>query len=485
MKSRSVGRAVGQVAFHLTTALGCAGLLVAAAHAKRPDLKTAPQVPKQAMFRDGPTAPPEPFTPPPSGPVTALAEWEDSDGVLLAWPNASVASAYAARGPVYLIADSEGDRDWWQEWLAKEKIANAQSFQTFVIPSDSIWVRDYGPWPVLDSNGTYSFVDVTYFPEWRPKDDAFVRRLGDLLGVPVYQLGIAIEGGNFYLNSSSSAFSSTSVHHQNKGRTPEEIAQRMREVMGIFGKYHRFKIGGSEETVQHIDMYLKPLSPDTFVVADFPEGSRYRDEANAVAETLAGMRSGYGTATRVIRMPMVAKGNGTNASEEHYRGYINSFISNRAIFVPMYGGPEDDRAKEIYSQAMPGYEVVGVDAASTWWTDAVHCRSRNLIRRDTMFVKTTLWYPPAAGEEISVSATVFASPGAVVKGVPVIHWRAGDGAWQSNEMERMGPRLYHHGVPGQPAGTRVQYYIEARDTRGFVKTAPIAAPVGVVEFTVK
>jgi agmatine deiminase len=457
-------------------------LLSLPAHAVRPDLKNQPKVPAGA----GPAADvPHSFTTPPAPVVTPLAEWEDSDGVMISWPNRSVVAAYAARGLVYLIADSEEDRLWWEEWLRKEHVGHAENIRFWVIPTDTIWVRDYGPWYILDGDGDFGLVDNRYFPQWRPQDDAFPAALGELLDLPVYETGITIEGGNFYTHGHHLAFSTSSVLFQNPALTGAEINQRMNEVMGIWAGYAKFKLGDSDTAIEHLDTFLKPLSPDTWVVADFPEGSRYREQANAVAKRLAEeIPSGYLTANRVVRMPMVPKA-GANPGELYYRGYINSFISNRTLYFPTYGGAADQQARRIYQDAMPGYEIVGVEAGTTWWTDSVHCRSRNLIRRDTLFLSTYLTALPVGGEEIGVQAKVTPSPGSAVKGIPRVHWQAGEGKWQVTEMERFGPRWWNAALPGQPAGTRVRYYVDAADTRGRAKTAPLTAPLSVVEFTVK
>ena len=57
--------------------------------------------------------------------------------------------------------------------------------------------------------------------------------------------------------------------------------------------------------------------------------------------------------------------------------YTNSLILNNKIFVPTTGSSWDDEALDVYSQAMPGYEVLGF--SGTWEsTDALHCRIKGI-----------------------------------------------------------------------------------------------------------
>jgi agmatine/peptidylarginine deiminase len=60
--------------------------------------------------------------------------------------------------------------------------------------------------------------------------------------------------------------------------------------------------------------------------------------------------------------------------------YINSLIINngykKAVLVPQYNIPEDAEAISIYAQAMPDYNIVGIDSSTIIKSfGAIHCTS--------------------------------------------------------------------------------------------------------------
>jgi len=113
--------------------------------------------------------------------------------------------------------------------------------------------------------------------------------------------------------------------------------------------------------------------------------------------------SPYRTPKKIFRLKM------NSNSREYYRAYINSFISNSALYFPTYGDNGDDVARKVYQEALPGYKIVGVDAEGTEWGDSVHCRTRNLIKKDTMFI-----FPKILSREkneLVISTEIIPTPG--------------------------------------------------------------------------
>ena len=57
-----------------------------------------------------------------------------------------------------------------------------------------------------------------------------------------------------------------------------------------------------------------------------------------------------------------------------------------------------------------------------------------------------------------------------------LYWRVGDNAWQPVAMTADGD-VYSGDLPGQPAHTAIEYYIQAVDGVSLVSVAPENAPV--------
>ncbi len=92
-----------------------------------------------------------PPTPPP-GPVTGVAEWEESEGVLIRWRNSDLIKKVQGDNKVYIPVSSDEDQERHLEWLTKEEVS-MDNVEFIRVPVRSIYTRDYGPWFVFDGNG--------------------------------------------------------------------------------------------------------------------------------------------------------------------------------------------------------------------------------------------------------------------------------------------------------------------------------------------
>lgn len=410
-----------------------------------------------------------PSGPAPVGPVHALGEWEQADSAMTLWENPSLVRALTERGRVTILADNEWKKQSWLDWLRRNSIGE-DNVDFFLVPTDSIWVRDYGPWFIVDGNNRMGIVDTVYNRP-RPNDDRVPEFIGRKLNLPVYRSGLVHTGGNFYNDSLGNGFSSTLVHTENPLLSVLAIGRRMAQFLGI-KRYTTARLA-PKITIEHIDTFGKLVAPDTWVVGLFPNDAPYHRDSEDFVKKLRQLKSPYGTRYKIHRLPLPP-------SRSHaYRAYINSFIHNGSLFFAAYGDEYDDVARQVYTKALPGYEIVPVDAQGTTWGDSVHCRTRNLRARNTVFI-----FPTADERDGSfvVRAKIIPSPGARLVAEPVIHFTRGFG--RSFTMEKESADTYLFRIEDYD-GRNLSYYIEARDSAGIVKRAPIQAPEMTIDYTLE
>jgi hypothetical protein len=288
-------------------------------------------------------------------------------------------------------------------------------------------------------------------------------------------------GGNYYPNGYGRAFSSTHVYEANPNKTKAEVDDTMDLYYGI-EKYQTV----APKDIWHHDTWGKPVNPETLVIADFPDYDIIRHaQAEGMVACYSSLESPWGRPYKIHRLPMMPETPNTT----WYRPYMNSLVSNRQVFVPIHNCPDDPIALAVFEGAFVGYEVVGVVAKECGWPDALHCRTRNFVKREVIRMYP---YPPGDTEETGagypVKVEVIPPNGAaLLPGYPVIHWTDTGGApFTDVVMAPTGqPNEYAADIPAHSLGTTMSFYIEARDDGGREAIYPLVAPDGMMTFQVR
>ncbi|MEZ5198261.1 MAG: hypothetical protein R2764_18290 [Bacteroidales bacterium] len=124
-------------------------------------------------------------TPPPTGPVRNVAEFDQMQGVLIRYPfgiSYTVIAEMAEDINVVTIVSSQSQ----QITVLNNYIANGVNTANcsfLIAPSNSYWSRDYGPWYIFDGNDEPGIVDFPYNRPSRPDDDNIPVEMADYLGI--------------------------------------------------------------------------------------------------------------------------------------------------------------------------------------------------------------------------------------------------------------------------------------------------------------
>jgi len=320
---------------------------------------------------------------PPPAPARLPAEHEEIGAVLLGWPvYYPYTWQYHADFTQHVVSDAWAyvivPNGFWQKgvelFLAQAGVP-LDRVRFIYVMFDDVWSRDYGPNTVESGpDGTPVIVANPYLPNGTPfqKGDAEVAlEMGRYLGVPVYHLPLIIEGGNIHTDGQGTFVMFDSVLYHN----PDYDLPRLERVLEQYLGCQRLILFPSleGELCGHIDMAVKFLDPSTVIVAQSRPGFIWHDDFEAMAERLAETPSATGENYRVIRAPLADQDN----ASINFWSYTNSLILNEKVIVPQFGVESDQEALDIYRQAMPGYEVVGVYFGEHP-VGSVHCTSKEI-----------------------------------------------------------------------------------------------------------
>ena len=436
------------------------------------------------------------FTPPPTTPVRAAAEWEEVEYLVVTWnPNfqgilRQIVAAGVNECKVVITTQN-------QTSVSNYLTAGGVDLTNVIFmdaPWNSIWIRDYAGNTIYSNDvGERAITDWIYNRP-RPDDDAIPSAHASLLNLPIYITNtgsndLVNTGGNYMSDGLGNAFASSLILNENEpgnpyGVSPKSEAQIdaiMEQYMGI-ENYIKMDIL-PYDVIHHIDMHMKLLDEETLLVSKYPTGVADGPQIEAnIDYVLSNFQSPFGTPYDVkwIDAPPSTSGSYPDTGG-HYRTFSNSLIVNKTILVPTYRPEVDAPALAYYEELMPGYNIVGIDVDNPGENliaqlGALHCITHTIGVEDPLLIV----HQPV--DEAIPNATVAID--ATIKHISDInnanvYWRAeGSSTFNETPMTLVSGDNWTANITTPSTNTNVEYYIRAEANSGKTLARPIVAPQG-------
>lgn len=419
-------------------------------------------------------------TPPPTGAVSSIAEFERSKGVLVRYPFGI---------PVSLIREMARDAmvttlvtGIAQENTVRSTYTNAgvnlDNCDFIYAPTDSYWTRDYAPWYITYGENKIGIIDFPYNRP-RPNDDNVPVKVAAALGLELFGMNVVQTGGNFMSCGYGMGASTTIAYTENPTQTPAQVDQKMLNYLGV-EDYHVLE-DPNNTYIDHIDCWGKYLAPDKVLIRSVPASHPQYNELEATAAYFANTITPWGVPYKVFRV-----------NTPQNQPYSNSFILNHKVFVPITGSSSDEAALAVYRQAMPGYQIFGViGQPSTPWesTDALHCRTHEMADPEMLSIKH---YPLLSNLEqadsYTLEANIIAYSGAeIIADSVLLYYRVNPNIYTPFEavnMTHTSGNQWSASISSPEYGSTVQYYLHAVDATGRSENYPFIGKPDPFEFYV-
>jgi agmatine deiminase len=327
--------------------------------------------------------------------VLQPAEWDRHSACWLAWPShghlwqSNLAPAQvevAALGVA--IAEGGGEA---LDLLVQDAAAEAEAraalgpvlgqVRFHRVPVGDIWLRDTAPIFVKDAARALHSACFR-FNGWGgkyvlPDDDQVSARVAALSGLPRRRHDWILEGGSVEVDGEGTVLTTRQCllnPNRNPGMDQAAIETALREGLGAEKVLWLDEGLINDHTDGHIDTLARFVAPGVVVCM------RASDPADPNAATLerlaadlAAMTDARGRRLQVVRIP--SPGALKNEDGELMpASYVNFYIGNRSVLVPIYGTPHDDDAVAALTPLFPGRRVVGRSArAILSGGGAFHC----------------------------------------------------------------------------------------------------------------
>ena len=310
-------------------------------------------------------------------------EWDNQDGILIAWPHAGtdwaymldeVTACYVEMARAILEDDERlvivaPDADDVKASLGQD--VDWQRISIIELPTNDTWVRDYGRIAVF-KDGRTVLTDFT-FNAWGMKfaadcDNLVTSRLqarGVFKAPLVNYRDLVLEGGSIETDGNGTVLTTTcclTAPNRNDALSRKQLEQELLDRLGCVKMLwldHGTLSG--DDTDGHIDT-LARFAPDGVILycgCDNPEDEHY-EPLMKMEEDLKQMTDAEGNPYHLIKLPL------PDAMYDEISRlpatYANFLVMNHQVLVPVYGQPENDvKACELIGQAFPGRKIKGID----------------------------------------------------------------------------------------------------------------------------
>ena len=418
-------------------------------------------------------------TPPPTGTPRFVGEFEPMQGVMIRYPlgiPTSLVVDLANNCHVYCITQQQGSA----QSAFQNAGVNMDNVSFVIAPTDSYWVRDYGPWYIFEDRNP-AIVDNRYNRP-RPNDDNISQVFANYWNIPMYGMNLEHTGGNMMEDGRGHGVSDELVFQENN-YNETNVREKMRDYLGI-DPYH-VTIDPQGDYIAHVDCWGKYLAPDKILIAQLPSSNSHYADYEQVANYFANTNCCWGYPYQVYRVQ--EPGGYTLAP------YTNSLILNKSVYVPMGDNATyNQQALDVYQEAMPGYNIVGVynnDYYISWEnTDALHCRTRGVMDFNMLFVdhRDVLHGELEWQAEYPVVSKFIAYSGQELKQDSLlVYYSINGGEYQVAHMTATGePDEYVGNITGFQGGDEISYYVFGADESGHRYTQPVFAELDPHHFTV-
>jgi agmatine deiminase len=278
------------------------------------------------------------------------------------------------------------------------------------ISHDDCWMRDVGPTFVTNAKGVRRGVDWRfnawgglhgglYFP-W-DEDDAVARKVLEIEGCDRYRAPVINEGGAIHVDGQGTALV-TEQCLLNPNRNPDlsqpQVEDYLRTYLGVRQVIWLGEGVIEDETDGHIDNLACFVKPGVIALTWTDDT---RDPQHAVSkdalDRLKHARDTRGRAIEVIKLPLPgpleltaeeAAGLAVRETSQKRKAgmrlaasYINFYIANKGIVMPLLDPKTDRLAAARLKRAFPGRTVVGVQAREILLGGGnIHCITQQVPR---------------------------------------------------------------------------------------------------------
>jgi agmatine deiminase len=243
------------------------------------------------------------------------------------------------------------------------------SVEVIELEIDDSWLRDTGPTFLVDGRGGLGGVDWPFnnwgeiSPEYE-RDRLLAQRLLERTGAQRFEAPFILEGGAVHTDGRGTLLTTENVvlnPNRNPGLTKAEAEEVFRAFLGVERVVWLEHALDVDSTDGHVDNLACFVRPGVVLALTEPDSS---DSHHApLRENLRRLERARDTSGKPFEIIEIRQPGWREWRDQRVcASYVNFYIANGGVVVPVFDDPQDAPALESISHAFPDREVVAVPA---------------------------------------------------------------------------------------------------------------------------
>ena len=338
------------------------------------------------------------------------AEWEPQKSVWMSWPHnkndwpglfdkipnvvGKIIKYLTKHQRIDLLVNDTKSIETTRIYLKKIG-CNISNIKFHKLKTDRLWLRDSGPIFLINKKNREKTMINFKFNAWSKyknfrndnKINNYISKYLNIESILPKKINsnkfrrVVMEGGAFDNNGSGSILLTRECLLSRKQE--RNIGFKKVDYENLFSKYLNIKnfiwlnkgIVG-DDTHGHIDDIARFVSKSTIMIA--VENKRSDKNYKALKENLKILHNSYdenGKKLKIIKVPMPSPViiNKTRVPAS----YLNFFISNKIVLVPVFNVKEDKKVLKIFRKFFTTRKIIAIDCSNLiWGFGAIHCMTQ-------------------------------------------------------------------------------------------------------------
>ncbi len=326
------------------------------------------------------------------------AEWEKHSAVWLAWPNdddyfetrikniekiyLKIISSLHEDELIKLIVLNKKMQDRVSDFL-RENSVDLSKIIFYQSEYVDVWVRDYGPTFIKNQDEKvgikWRYNGYNKFPELLKDNEVFIN-LKNKLDFKMQHADVSLEGGAIETNGLGTFLTTKECLLANRNFGAKDEADFiLKKFLGANNIIWLEKGLVNDHTDGHVDDVARFVSPSKILCA-FEDNAK-DENYERLLENFKILESSFdqnGKKFEIVKLPMphmhYADGDKNHNNMKAPVSYANFFIGNKAVLVPIFSDPNDEKAVSVIKSCFPDKNVIGIDCRDLiYGGGAIHC----------------------------------------------------------------------------------------------------------------